>query len=327
MTVVRDPESLREVVAVCQREKKFLVICHMDPDGDALGSLIALGLGLRGAGKSVTMACPNPVPECYRFLPNWEDILVNPDRLCHDPGVIITVDSADGKRLDVWGPLLKKGQLVINIDHHHTNDRFGQINWIENAAAAAELIAILFDCLGWQVTPEIALALYTGLVTDTGSFRYPNTTAYTHTQAARLLKAGANSALVTEFVYESRPVEGVQLLAKALDSLQLSAEGRIAWLTVLEEDLIKTGATAEVVNGLVNYARSIAGVEVGILFQQVVGGSVKVSLRSRAKIDVSAIAAQFGGGGHPRAAGCRVRGSVAEVETAILGEVKRAVGG
>ncbi|MGI6143111.1 MAG: DHH family phosphoesterase [bacterium] len=322
----------KRAAEICRAKKNFLLLSHVDPDGDAIGSLLALGLSLRRAGKKVIMANPDGVPLLYRFLPAWDEVRCDYGELLARElaalEVIITLDTATGERLGDWSRILKKDSFVVlNIDHHLTNTRYGQINWIEAASSTGELVQVLLSELGWEIETDIALCLYTAIVTDTGSFRFENTTCDTHRNAALLLQKGINPAQVTEYIYETKPEAAVRLLGRALETLRISPDGRVAWLTITNSTLAAVGARGEDINGIVNYAKEIAGVEVGILFQETREDLIKVSLRSRSRINVSEIAQRFGGGGHPRAAGCRVRGSLDRVREEVLAGVTAALAG
>lgn len=321
-----------KAIQICRDKKNFLLLSHISADGDAIGSVLALGLSLKRAGKNVIMINPDGVPLVYRFLPGWDKIRSGPEEL--SPGelaaveVIITLDTANEERLGDWSWVLDKGSArVVNIDHHLTNSRYGHINWIEKASSTGEMVFLLLTELGWEVTADIALSIYTAIVTDTGSFRFDNTSSETHRHAAELLQKGIDPAQVTECIFASRPVEAVRLLGRTLETLELSSDGKIAWLTVTNSILEETGAARENINGIVNFAREIAGVYVGILFEEAGEDKVKISLRSDSRIDVSEIAQRFGGGGHSRAAGCRIQGSLPSVKKAVTDTVAAVLAG
>ncbi|HHW55911.1 MAG: bifunctional oligoribonuclease/PAP phosphatase NrnA [bacterium] len=323
----------KKAVEICRGKRNFLLISHIDPDGDAIGSLLALGLSLQRAGKRVIMANPHGVPQVFRFLPGWREVRSEYGELAvgelADLEVVVTLDTATEERLGDWGQVLKDSSAaVLNIDHHLTNTRYGHVNWIEATSSTGELVQALLSKLGWEIEADIALCLYTAIVTDTGSFRYENTTYETHCNVAALLQRGINPAQATEYIYETRREAAVRLLGRALETLQLSPDGRIAWLTITASTLAAVGARGEDVNGIVNYAKEIAGVEVGILFQETGDGAIKVSLRSRPSgVNVSDIAQNFGGGGHPRAAGCLVQGSLDQVQEKVLAVAAAALAG
>jgi phosphoesterase RecJ-like protein len=321
-----------KIIELCRDKNSFLLLSHVNADGDAIGSLLALGLSLERAGKDVIMVNPDGVPALYRFLPEWERIRSRREQLTDTElaaiDLIITLDTATEQRLGDWSWVVDEVPApVANIDHHLTNSGYGSANWIEKVGSTGEMVLILLSELGWEYGLDVALCLYTAIVTDTGSFRFDNTSSTTHLHASRLLQMGIEPSQVTEYIYESKPVAAVRLLGRALASLQLDLDGRVAWLTITNSDLAATGAAREDSEGIVNYARGIAGVDVGILFQETQDNGVKVSLRSGSQVDVSAIAQKFAGGGHRRAAGCRVQAPLSQVQRELLDVVAGALAG
>ncbi len=316
--VAAPPASLtagEQIAATLLQARRVAIVSHIIPDGDCLGSMLALGLALEQCGVEVITVNADPVPDMFQFLPGQEKILP-PERVGGVPSILVMVDSTDmeraGKGFSQWR---QQAAVVINIDHHVSNTRFGDLNLVETrAAATAEIVYALLARMPVTITPAIATCLYTALATDTGSFQYENCTAATMRLAARLMEQGADLPLIREYVWERKPLASIRLLAAALPSLTLAYGGRVAWMTVARATLAATGAQPEDAEGLVNYPRSIAGVEVGLLFRELPEGSIKVSLRSKKIVDVNGIAARFGGGGHRRAAGCVIKG---DLDTAV----------
>ncbi len=298
----------------------FLLASHLNPDGDAVGSLLGLGLTLRELGKNVTVTSPHPVPCTFSFLPGYELIQApgNLNNLNFDIGVVLDCTEVErtGKETE---ELLKNCNTLLNIDHHVSNTKFGNLNLVDtDAAATGELIFEILEDMGVPITPEIATNLYVTIVTDTGSFQHQNTTARCHRNAASLLKLGAAHNRAYQLLYEERSLKSMRLLEKCLRTLSVSDDGLVAWMAVPQKYLIETGCGIEECDELVNYPKSISGVEVGILFKQVSNNEVKVSFRSKNYVDVNNLAASFGGGGHERAAGCTVRGTLKDVERKVL---------
>ncbi|MGI6576374.1 MAG: DHH family phosphoesterase [bacterium] len=323
-------EEIKKIAKCCQEGNHFLLISHIDPDGDAIGSLLALGRALKLAGKRVYMVSPDQVPIIYRFLPGWEEVVHSPEELPElyfDFDYVITLDVADRSRLGKWEWVVKHDAKVINIDHHVTNTKFGQINWIRQAGATGQLVFMLLRQLNWEIDQCIALALYTAIVTDTGSFCYASTDSTTHQIAAELLAVGINPTYVTELVFESKPVAAIKLLGLALQSLEIHFAGKVATLTITQKDLTSANATDDDISGIVNYARGIAGVELGILFFEKEARLTKISFRSGLGIDVRKIAGQFAGGGHPQAAGCQIAASLLEAQKLVLQAVSQLLTG
>jgi len=216
--------------------------------------------------------------------------------------------------------------LIVNIDHHITNKQFGQINWVEpDASATAEMIAVLLGDMRVPLTKDIALCLYTALMTETGSFRYSNTTPAVFRLAAELADLGVQPAWVSQKIYERNTVSRLKLLGALLERMALNADRTVAWVTIPAELFERTGTTAEDAEDFVNYPRSLAETEVAILMRDAEPGHVKVSFRASGDVDVAAIAAQFGGGGHRKAAGCTVAGALAAVQPRVLEAAERAV--
>lgn len=315
------PQAISSLIA---RKERYLLLGHLHPDGDVLGSMLGLGLALKGHGKRVTLAGPHPVPEPYRFLPGaeWIEQWKEPSGV-HEVAVLL--DCPDPARTGgLVDQVREHGTTVVNIDHHQDNRRFGDINWVDvNAAATGEMVYDLLDVLGWPITPEIATALYTTLVTDTGSFRYSNSTPKAFRTAAHLVSKGAAPARIAGELYEGRTLEDLRLLGQLLERIETSADGRVAWL-VLHGDLARNQDLIEA-EDFIAYPRSIRSVKVALLFRELQPGQVKVSLRGKGEVNVARIAARFGGGGHPNAAGCTVALPLDAAKAAVLDAVAHAL--
>lgn len=313
--------DLRELADALRRCRRPLLSGHIMPDGDSVGSTLALARMLELLGQQVTAVCPDPVPAIYRFLPGAE-FMVEGEYL-KDSGFdgIVLLDCSDPERVGphVASYLDKGDRMVINIDHHISTPPYGNLNYIDpKAAAVGEIIYDLSFVLEVPITLDIATCLYTAIVTDTGSFRYESTTSGTLRRAAHLVDTGVSPSDINTLIYEERPLSSIKLLHAALGSLRLSPSGRVAWMSLtsaMEKDLNASGDDAE---GIINYARMIEGVEIAILFRQVEPGAFKVGFRSKRFADVSALAQVFGGGGHPRASGCMMSGDLADIERAVV---------
>lgn len=260
----------------------------------------------------------SPIPKKFGFLPGVGDIL-QPDQVNDSFDQVIALDCADRARMGVAQNLIKKDAFLVNIDHHATNDGFGSINIVEpDRAATAE---ILFDWIQQSKIPwdqVLATYIYTGILTDTGGFRYSNTTSSLLVKAAQLLDVGIKAHEIADAALESVSMEQLKLLHTALEKLKRTENGLIAWISLSQEELKRFNATEEDVSGLVNYTRNIMGVDVGILFKETEAGEVRVSFRSRSRIDVAKVAKHFGGGGHARAAGCTFHGTLKEAQEKII---------
>ncbi|NLY74753.1 MAG: bifunctional oligoribonuclease/PAP phosphatase NrnA [Firmicutes bacterium] len=303
-----------------EAKNQFIVTCHVHPDGDAIGSLLAVGFLLKKLGKNVELVCSEGVPTVYTFLEGSELIKKErgPSLL---PEVLIAVDCAERERCalaeEIWGI---PGLIVINIDHHITNTGFGNLNIVDSqAAATGEVLLRLFKEAGIALEQGVATALYTAVATDTGFFRYSNTSSFTLELAATLVKEyGVEPAKVAEQVHEQKSFNSIRLLGEVLCTLKVGVGGKVAWMVLDQEMLNKYPVENEETESFVNYARSIEGVEIGILFKELRANEIKLSWRSSVNVDVSKLAAYFGGGGHARAAGCTLNGPVKKVVDDVL---------
>ena len=314
-----NPENeLREVV---DRHQRFLLGCHLNPDGDAIGSVLALGLSLMAMGKDVQMVCPEGVPTVYRFL-EGSDRMVREMKSDFSPEVVIALDCAERARLSL--PEWPIGALLINIDHHITNSGFGHISLVRSeASATGEIVYDILAEFGMPMPNAVATAIYTAIATDTGFFRFNNTTGKVLRIASALVDDfNISPSHISEQVHEEKSFASLRLLAEVLGTLTLEDNGRIAWLSLSHEMLQRYEIEMEETEGFVSYARSVSGVELGIFFKELAPGEIKVSLRSGASIDVSKVAGAFGGGGHARAAGCSIQAPLDEAITKLLSYVK-----
>ncbi|HEX3032512.1 MAG TPA: DHH family phosphoesterase [Bacillota bacterium] len=318
--------SLGELADVIGQYKDVTIIGHLNPDGDTLGSTLALGLGLQQLGKQVVMVNRDKVPGIYRFLPGAEE-LVTPEPRHFQERLIIFVDCTDTRRSgDEVSELLGQASCIVNIDHHISNEMFGQYNHVDTeAAAAGTVIWALLKELGVKPDARMATCVYVALVTDTGSFRYTNTNANCHHVAAELFQYGIEQETVNRELYEEVPLTSLEVVKVGLENLHISPDGRVAWIILTQETMDRLKAEDEHLEGVVNYAKSVKGVEVGLLFREAGSQLTKVSLRSKSLVNVSQLAAGFGGGGHARAAGCRVKDSLKQaVEKVVKAAVEAA---
>jgi len=300
-----------------------LLLGHVHPDGDVLGTLLGLGLALERKGWRVRFAGPHPVPDVLGFLPGVDRWEVWPKAPRTFPVVILTDCPNHGRTEGLLEGTREAAGQVLNIDHHPDNRRYGTVDWIDpTAAATGEMVWELLAQLGFRLTPAVALNLYTAIHTDTGSFRYSNTTARTFRIAADLTEAGAEPALVTEWLYQRRAPRALNELGELLRRIQLGDDGAVAWLAVPRGLVSEEFMAAE---DVVTYPRSIGGVKVAVLLREEAPGVVKVSLRGKGEVAVNRIAGRFGGGGHENAAGCTVRGTLDEATATILAAVREAL--
>jgi phosphoesterase RecJ-like protein len=313
---------LQQAISILKKYQRFTVGCHLRPDGDAIGSLMALGLSLELAGKQVEMVLPEGEPQTFSFLPGFERIRTTPT---FDPEVVLSVDCAEQTRLLLPPEVFVTQPLLVNLDHHISNTYFGDLNLVlPEAAATGEIVYQLLCAGGFPVDDRIAMAIYTAVATDTGFFRFSNTTAETLSLAAQLVETyGISPSQIAERVYEEKSFESLRLLTEVLSTLKLSPDQRYSWMVLSQEMLQRYPVELEETENFVNYASSIRGVEIGLFFKEVKPQDIKVSWRSKATVDVSRLAAHFGGGGHARAAGCSLTGSMDAVTEEVLSFVQQ----
>jgi phosphoesterase RecJ-like protein len=320
-----DPSQ--QIAALFRSQNSFLVLTHYRPDGDAVGSQLALVLLLKGIGKTVEAWNDDEVPTKFRFLPHT-DLITRPPAEAKDFDVVIAIDTSTWQRVGTAAQRIRNKKHFVNIDHHVSNEKFADINWIVPEAPAAGQIA--FDFIkraGFTLTREIATCLFAAISTDTGSFAYANTTAESLRVAAELVDTGLNVGEICRHVYESYPYARLMLLQKALAQLQLADRKRVAYTWVTTEMFEESGAKREDTEGLIDYARAIEGVVVAVLFEETrEAGKIRISLRSKhAKIDVNSVARHFGGGGHREAAGARITGEPHDIERRVLAAISEAL--
>lgn len=311
-----------KIIDILREEHEFYLIAHMQPDGDSIGSLLAMGEGLIKIGKKVRLFTPGSVPQKYSFLKGADQVLQ--EVLMDDPAItVLVLDSSDLDRLSFFKDAVMKSRKIINIDHHVTNQYFGNYNLVDSSAAATgEITYHLLKELQVPLTESIAEALYVAISTDTGSFKYENTTPHTHRVVASLLECGLNPGILSQKTFDERPLSFYMLLKEALSSMEMHADRRIALMTLSKDIRERSGATTDDLDGIVNYSRNIEGVELGILFYVEGEQEVKVGFRSRS-LDVSELAGRLNGGGHARAAGCRLYDNYQSVKEKVMAEAFR----
>lgn len=297
-------EALDRAATVIADARRLVLVCHVGPDGDALGSMLGLAVAARRAGIEVHASFGEPftLPDTYRFLPI--DLLVKPGAVPATPEVVVTFDAGSLDRLGNLASVAAAAGTLIVIDHHASNTGFGHINLVDPAAAAtAEIVHLLLKRLGWQIDPVVATCLHTGIVTDTGRFQYSNTTPQTLVTASRLVEAGARPEVVGQHIYEEVPFGYLSLAAAVLARARLDPDRRVVWTVLTKEDLDRAGISLDEADPLIDAVRVARESDVAMLVKEVESGRVKVSLRSRGRVDVGAIAVELGGGGHHNAAG------------------------
>ena len=319
------PEAL---IRELRNGQRFLLTSHANPDGDAVGSTVAAARLLRQLGKAATVWLHDPVPRIYRALPGAEHLHAGsepptqfPDRF--DAAIVMECPSLD--RTGISAALTDLP--LYNIDHHLGNELYGAVNWVDTSApAVGEMVFRLARAMKLAIDRDTANALYLTLVTDTGGFRFSNTTAAAFDAAAELVREGASPETVSKWLYESQPESVMRLVGEVLRTLEIHADGRIALAWLTHEMSERSGARPGDSEGLIDYPRSIAGVETVAMFRQLPDGSHKVSLRSRGDVNVEKVARRFGGGGHRNAAGFASDKSTEELQAETLAALSVALG-
>jgi phosphoesterase RecJ-like protein len=309
---------LNEIIEALKNSNEIIILPHISADGDALGSCLALGLALRTMNKHVSVYTEEKIPYIYDFLPgaNLAEVYKG-GKIQAD--IVLALDTGDlgrlGKRIDIFN----SARVTVNIDHHGTNPGFAVYNYVHTAASSVgEIVYQMIKMMGLDISVDIATCLYVAISTDTGGFRYSNTTPVTHRIAADLIDNGVNVADVSQRVFECMSLEKVKLMGSAIDRLELMFDGKVALMTVTQQMIDEAGAREEDCDGLVNIARSIRGVEVAALLKHAGKDEVRVNLRSNTDADVSAVASDFDGGGHKKAAGCTIRADINEARQNLL---------
>ena len=318
--------ELNKVAQALTQAQRILVTSHPDPDGDAMGCTIAATLALEGMGKQATAYNPDPVPRRFRFLSGHQRCRQSlPQGATFDTTLVL---DCSVERVLSPGALQQDqlGRLVV-VDHHKVGGSLGHVRYVDpSAASVGVMLYRLFAAMQLDLTP-LAQALFLTVMSDTGSYRYQNTNPEAMEVSARLLELGVNPWEVASRLYEDHPANEVKLLGLVLSTLEVSAGGACAALTVTEQMLADCGCTPDVVDGMINHARGVEGAQVALLLRPGADGAVRVSFRSRGAVDVSAVAAGFGGGGHHNAAGCTVQGTLEQVRARVFAAVQRVVGG
>lgn len=315
---------MQKVIQAIRDHKRFLISAHVNPEGDSLCSQLAAGELLSILGKSFCIVNSDPVPAHYRFLPKADSISTDLLRR-RDFDALLVLDCPTLKRIGGVADIIPKGTTIINVDHHISNEKFGEINWVDSSASSAgEMVYRLFKEMNITITREAALCLYIAILTDTGNFNYDNTSRLTHEIAGELLGYGLDPAVVSESVYERRSLEDIRLLGMVLSTLKVNRAGDVAYLEMTRNMSEESGADIAKSEGFINYARSIDGVKIAILFKEDLKdlNRINVSFRSKADVDVNGIASHFGGGGHTKASGCMLEGTLADVEQKVINKVE-----
>jgi phosphoesterase RecJ-like protein len=319
------PKVIDRIIDGIRDSRSICIVGHIRPDGDCVGSQLGLSVALKNEGKKVWCWNEDPMPEKYEFL--------DPDHVFQKPkkdlefDCVIATDAASFERLGTVGPCVTKRRLFINIDHHESNTRYADVNWVSpREPSTGELIFRLLRAAKWPITKPIADCLFTAVSTDTGSFQYPNTRPGTYHVAGELVRRGADLEKICDEVYQSYPLSRVRLLRHVYNRFRLTHQNQIAWFWLKKADFARTGADSSDSEGLIDHIRAIAPVVVACVFEELEPDLTRISLRSKSeKVNVNEIAALFGGGGHPAAAGARIRGKPMSAQRQVISALKRAL--
>lgn len=305
-----------------KESERIYIVSHVQPDGDNIGSILALWMAIKKIKDKVFILKTDDIPSDFLFLPNVNEIKEFNDKGKID--IFIALDTSEENRLGKNKELLNKAKTIINIDHHISNTNFGHINIVDsNAAATGELVYNLIKKMNIPMDKDIASCIYTAISSDTGSFMYDNTSAQTHRIIAELIDIGIDKSNININLYQNKSLERTMLFIKSLETLRLYFNNNVALIKVTQDMLNKANAKMEDTEGIVSFIREIAPVEVGIILKEFKENEIKVSMRSKRFIDVSAICASFNGGGHIRAAGCIINSPMDIAEKLILDELKK----
>lgn len=323
---------MKQINEICDSLKKansIMIAIHESPDGDAIGSMLALGMVLKGMNKEVVMYSVDSVPVKLRFLDGWQNVTSDTkliDGKVFD--VFAMLDCANKDRSGSFITAFSSYKTIINIDHHVSNSMFGDLNYVPSNSSCTgeqifEVVKLLLD--GKKINKDTATALLTAIYEDTGGMRYTSTTSHTIMVAAELVDSGANCAYVSENLFFNVSRQRMQLISRVLSTLTFELKGNIAYMVMKQSDLDATGAKSEDSEGLIDFPRSIEGVEVAFIVKEVAQNKYKFSFRSRGKVDVNKFCSIYGGGGHKVAAGCSIQGDLDTVINSVLGELKKLI--
>jgi len=314
---------LDRIAEIINAGSRFLIASHVRPDGDSIGSVLALYHMLKDRGKESVVYSQDKTPDVYSFLPGTEVIVHRLEQGMSFDAVVL-LDCSDIDRVGDEAPIIGTMNPIINIDHHRSNTVVAPYSVVDaEASSTGEILCRLMKRAGVTITPDIAVNIYTALLTDTGSFRYSNTGSETLRMAAEMVDRGADARFIAEHIYETTPLVKIRLMERSLQTLKFDCDGTVGSLVVTGNMLEETGALPEHTEGLVDLVRSINGVMIAVFYQEMTDGTFKASLRSKGDADVSRIAQAFGGGGHLNASACMIEGDIATVKEKLLEAIPR----
>ncbi|MFA6308536.1 MAG: bifunctional oligoribonuclease/PAP phosphatase NrnA [Clostridia bacterium] len=314
---------INRIIEEIKKAKRIAILPHVSADGDSIGSSIALSLAINKSGKESKIFTEEEIAQNYSFLEGAKDIEVYIKKPAQNYDLVITIDCGDIERLGSRCEIFKNTNNTVNIDHHPTNTEFAFINYVQtNAAAAGEIIYQIIKLMGIEFDKDISESLYVAIASDTGGFRFSNTTSVTHQIASDLLNNGINVADISHTIFDTITLEKAKLIAVAINSIEIFKKGKVAFITINKDVFESTGALDEDTEGIVNIGRNIDGVEVSVLFRQLNNNETKLNMRSKSYLDVSVIASLYKGGGHKRAAGATVTKPIDELKKMVLKDIE-----
>jgi len=312
--------TIDQILKCIKKSKNIVIVTHENPDGDAVGSSLAMYHALKGLKKNVDIIIPE-YAKCFNELPGIDEVIKESDKV-YD--LAISLDAATDKLLNVWVKYFRGADQRIVIDHHSTNTMFGDINYVDlSAPACAQVVYMLIKHYRWKITPEIGTCIMAGIITDTGGFQYSGVSKDTFNIAAELLDVGVNISKVYKKVFDTKTRSSFELRRIAIDRMEFLEDGKIAFTYVTNEDERKVNAGVGDYEGIVSEGRSVEGVEVSIFLHELKDGEFKISLRSNSYVNVSDVCIMFGGGGHIRAAGAKMTADPLVIRDKVVNEVKR----
>lgn len=323
--MTRSAHGAAELATLLRASDRIAVVGHVDPDPDSIGSVLAVYRMCQNLGKQSVAITPDPVPASLHFLPGVAE-LVRPHEVASLRDYELWILDCGVERIGDLRDLLPGAHFVVNVDHHATNPGTGTYNWVDSSyAACALMVAELAEAAGVAFDQDMATLLYAGLAGDTGTFRFSNTSAKVLHTAAALVESGADPAYIASALYEQRTHGFLKLLGNVLAQAALACDGRVIYATVTDTDRRLAGVTREGSQGIIQFLRMVGDVSAAVLFDQVGPDEVRVQLRSGPKVDVARVAQSLGGGGHPRAAGCRITGDANEAQRQVFEHLSKAL--
>jgi len=317
---------INSILRVIKEKKRFLITSHVDPDGDSLGSQIALYYALKRSRKEVAIINQGSIPSKYRFLDREGIIKSRAESLEFSPEAVFIIECPSIDRIGFVQALIPQSADTINIDHHPDNDEYADINLVDEASSAVgETLYLIFEAGKIPITAEIASSLYAAIVSDTGRFRFKSTTSRSMRTAAKLIDLGADPKKISDHIFSDYAPQTIRLLGNTLAGLRMEADGKIGYVTVTGKSLEASGAEIENSEGFVDYILSISGVHLGLMFKEISENKVKISVRSQNGFDAALFARSFNGGGHVNAAGFSLNGRLDEVIDRVIARAKEFV--